>query len=95
MAEKPFKGSMQAWTRKWFDKNSPAYKALYGDEDMGIGFIVLGVFIDHPQFGYSPGSRTSWVVSESAPDADGNRMIETRKSRYKLIGEGGDIDKPE
>ena len=50
------------------------------ETDNGLGFYIKGIFVDHPSLtdGYS---QTSWVVAQ-----DGNE-IETRNSRYTLIGE--------
>lgn len=82
-SEKPYKGEIIGWYRESFDveRNKAHYR-----EDVGLGFIVRGTFVDHPKYGFSPRSSTSWIVNESKPDAEGNRMIETRNSRYKLLG---------
>jgi len=63
--EKPHKGTIINW-----------YKQEYS-EDLGLGYVIRGISLDHPDFG--PGAmRTSWVVAH-----EGNE-IETRNSRYTL-----------
>lgn len=80
---KPHKGSLANWWKQHFDRAET--ESFYG-ENSGLGFIIRGTFINHPRFGYSSGSSTSWVISMGEPDEKGDREIETRNSRYTLIG---------
>ncbi len=49
--------------------------------DSGLGYLIRGQFTDHPEFKGMPDGHTSYVVKR-----DGNE-IETKNSRYTLIGE--------
>lgn len=79
MSEKPYKGEISSWVKIPFDVE--ATKKLYG-EDPGLGFIIAGTFENHPKFGRSPGGTTSWIVHHNEETGE----IETRNSRYKLVG---------
>jgi len=83
--QKPHKGQIKDWFKLAF--NREITEKHYG-ESAGLGFAIIGTFIDHPQFGYSPGGRTSWIVAMSEPDDQGNTEVETRNSRYTLVGPG-------
>lgn len=50
--------------------------------DHGLGYIIEGEFVDHPRFAGAYG-HTSWVVSHDPSTGH----IETRNSRYVLLGE--------
>lgn len=65
--EKPHKGSIKSWSRyPW---------------DGGLGYVIRGLSVDHPQFA-GDYIRTSYVVKHD--EATGE--VETRNSRYSLIG---------
>lgn len=66
-AAKPHKGTLTNWTKV----ELPLAK--------GLGYIVTGVFKDHPDFAGEYG-RTSYLVKHD--EATGE--IETRNSRYTL-----------
>jgi hypothetical protein len=66
--EKPFNGTLTNWSRAYVT-------------DEGLGYIVVGIFVDHPQFAGRAG-HTSWVVKYDEETGE----IETRNSRYKLEG---------
>lgn len=66
-AEKQHKGSIKDWTK------IPC--------SLGLGYLIVGTFVDHPWFAGKPGN-TSYVVKHD--DATGE--IETKNSRYTLIG---------
>lgn len=68
MAKKPHKGSLKNW-----------YKFGLGI-DKGLGYVIIGEFVDHPEFAGKEG-HTSYVVKH-----EGNE-VETNNSRYTLIGE--------
>ena len=51
-----------------------------GDEH-GLGYIICGTFVDHPWFAGRTG-HTSYVVAYDERTGE----IETRNSRYTLIG---------
>lgn len=55
------------------------YKYEVGDH--GLGYMIQGTFVDHPWFGGEHG-HTSYVITHD--EATGE--IETRNSRYTLIG---------
>lgn len=50
-------------------------------QEVGNKTVILGRFVNHPEFGYANG-RTSYIVSHD--EATGE--IETRNSRYTLVG---------
>lgn len=50
--------------------------------EIGTSHIIRGVALDHPQFANAPGFHTSAVISHD--EATGE--IETRNSRYTLVG---------
>lgn len=64
---KPYKGRIEHWGKR----PCPGY---------GIGYYIVGRFVDHPQFAGETG-HTSWVEKHN-----GNE-IETRNSRYTLVGD--------
>ena len=65
---KPFKGDITDWTK--METVHP---------DTGLGFYILGTFVNHPEF-KGVYTNTSAVMAE-----DGN-LIETRNSIYCLVG---------
>lgn len=48
----------------------------------GLGYFILGTFLDHPEFGKKY-TNTSWVEKHD----ENTGYIETRNSRYQLIGQ--------
>jgi len=52
----------------------------------GLGYLIRGQFIDHPYFAGEYG-QTSYVVAHD--EATGE--IETRNSRYKLVGKPTEV----
>jgi hypothetical protein len=66
--EKPHKGKIENWH---------TYPVPHG-----LGYMVIGTFVDHPQFKGLRG-HTSYIV---AHDEDSGE-IETKNSRYKLVGD--------
>lgn len=71
--EKPFKGTIEDWR-----------KVPCGD--YGLGYMIYGYTPDHPEFaGMGRGDtyfHTSYVVKHDETTGE----IETRNSRYKLVG---------
>ncbi|CAB4200412.1 hypothetical protein UFOVP1339_43 [uncultured Caudovirales phage] len=65
---KPHKGTINSWL-KW---ELPASQG-----NQGLGYVIIGDSVDHPEFGGGP-IHTSWVVSHEGSE------IETRNSRYTL-----------
>lgn len=61
---KPHKGTIENWAK------------LFCTEQ-GLGYVVYGNSVDHPEFGGRQ-IRTSWVVKHEGTE------IETRNSRYTL-----------
>lgn len=82
--KKPHKGHMTYWVQLAFDRDF--YKEHYPNEDLGLGFTIHGTFLDHPDFGLTSGGRTSWIVKMGEPNEDGEIEVETRNSRYTLVG---------
>lgn len=70
---KEFKGSIKDWYKFY-----PAPSC--GDE--GLGYIIKGTFVDHPDFAGKDG-HTSFVVLHH----EDTGQIETFNSRYLLVGE--------
>ncbi len=70
MTYKPHKGHIKNW-----------FKETWGCEGYGLGYMIRGEFVDHPEFAGAKNGHTSYVV---AHDDLGN--VETRNSRYTLIG---------
>jgi hypothetical protein len=50
--------------------------------DGGLGYMIYGKSLDHPYYAGERGFHTSFVVA-----TDGFGGIETRNSRYQLVGE--------
>lgn len=73
---KPHKGTIQG-VRKDF----PEYKNVYGPS---LGYIVVGYWKGHPDFGYSPG-YTSLVVKKGRWNKNRECEIETLNSRYTWV----------
>lgn len=67
MEEKPHCGRIEHWHRE--------------ECDAGLGYLIIGTFVDHPEFGGDRG-HTSYVVSHNMDSGE----IETRNSRYTLVG---------
>jgi len=70
---KPYKGSIKDW---YVFYPSPEWKP------QGLGYLIMGTFVDHGQYAGCSGS-TSWVVSHD----EGSGEVETLNSRYNLIGD--------
>lgn len=81
MTDKPHKGEIHDWWREGFDTD--AAREQY-EEDIGLGFVIRGVVLNHPNFGNTSGGffHTSWVVKYD----EVTKEIETRNSRYTLVG---------
>lgn len=67
-ATKPHHGAIKDWRKH--------------ECDGGLGFQILGTFVDHPYFAGEPG-HTSYVVAHDENTGE----IETRNSRYRLEGD--------
>ena len=50
--------------------------------DGGLGYYIYGEFVDHPDFGTKE-TNSSYVVKHDTKTGE----IETRNSRYTLLGE--------
>lgn len=50
-------------------------------KDKGLGYYIVGDFLNHPDFGNKT-TNTSWVEKHDVDSGE----IETRNSRYTLIG---------
>lgn len=68
MGMKPHKGKIKGWSKL----------KVAGAE--GLGYLIVGQFVDHPEFAHMSG-HTSWVVKHEGAE------IETRNSRYTLEGD--------
>lgn len=76
--KKPHKGTIQNWYKFYLTEEvKQSCRDNYGEEP-GLGYIILGTAIQHPQFGTTSGFSSSWVVKHK-----GN-AVETRNSRYTL-----------
>jgi hypothetical protein len=73
---KPFKGKIYHWHKHYIDKD--LVLNVY-NEDGGLGYLILGYTTKHPHM--DSWKRTSWVVKHNK-----NGDIETRNSRYHLVG---------
>jgi hypothetical protein len=73
---KPHNGTIRNWYRAHFDK---AETENYYKEDVGLGYMIRGKFLDHPYYAGQFG-HTSWVMSFDEETGE----IETRNSRYTL-----------
>lgn len=77
--EKPHKGRIKFWTSQVQQSDvSP---------DINGKTIIIGFYADHPDFKDQWG-HTSWLVSMGEPNQFGYREIETKNSRYTLVGHG-------
>ena len=47
----------------------------------GLGYIVVGHFLDHPEFAGCKNAHTSYVIKHDEESGE----IETRNSRYTLV----------
>lgn len=65
---KPHMGRIQNWRRE--------------DANGGIGYIIVGRFLDHDRLKGSNNAHTSYVVKHDEKTGE----IETRNSRYTLVG---------
>ncbi len=78
---KPFKGHIDQW---WKDYGNPPEKYA----SFGLGYIIRGRSIDHPEYGGMGGVladtwfHTSYVVAHNEETGE----IETRNSKYTLVG---------
>lgn len=68
MIEKPFHGRIKDWAR-------------LRSTDRGLGYLIIGEFLDHPKFAGKQG-HTSYIVKHDEETGE----IETRNSRYLLVG---------
>jgi len=66
--DKPYKGRIADWVKTHCN---PAF---------GLGYIIEGIFIDHPQFAGMHG-HTSYIVKHNEETGE----IETRNSIYTLV----------
>lgn len=66
---KPHLGKIKSWFKRETDPES------------GLGYQIIGMFVDHPDFKGEVG-HTSYVVSHDETTGE----IETRNSRYTLEG---------
>lgn len=73
---KPHKGTI-----KGVRKDYPEYKNIYGPS---LGYIIIGYWQGHLQFGFSSG-QTSLVVKKGRWKKDDTCEIETLNSRYTWI----------
>lgn len=72
--EKPYRGRIKNWTKVPCD-----------DGGRGLGYLIIGDFIDHPDYKSDDSWdrawwRTSWVVKHDTATGE----IETNNSRYTL-----------
>ena len=74
---KPFKGKIYHWKKVPIERKED-WELLYG-ETLGLGYVIQGFLTETPRLGSR--WRTSWVVKHFK-----NGSIETRNSRYKLVG---------
>lgn len=70
MSEKPYKGEIISWTKMSIETPNPP----------GLGYFIIGRFVNHPEFGMERG-YTSYVVKHDAVTGE----IETKNSRYTLV----------
>jgi hypothetical protein len=77
MKEKPFKGKLYYWKKVQIDHREEAEK--YYGESIGLGYFISAFKDTPPRIGNW--WRTSWVVKHNK-----NGDIETRNSRYHLVG---------
>lgn len=68
---KPHKGSLKNW-----------FKEDWGCAGLGLGYMIRGEFVDHPEFAGCKNGHTSYVVAHD--EATGE--VETKNSRYTLVG---------
>lgn len=73
---KPYRGKIYHWKKTTFDKT--IVEDYYG-ESAGLGYVIEGFQTKEPRLGSR--WRTSWVVKHTKTG-----WIETRNSRYKLVG---------
>ncbi len=66
---KPHLGRIENWCKQECDLK------------YGLGFVIVGRFLDHPRLALKHG-HTSYIVSHDEKTGE----IETRNSRYKLVG---------
>lgn len=71
MTDKPHRGTMKNW-----------FKEYWGCEGYGLGYMIRGEFVDHPEYAGCPNGHTSYVVAHD--EATGE--VETKNSRYTLVG---------
>ena len=74
--KKPFKGKIYHWKKIYFNREETE---KYYRESAGLGYCISGFRSPEPRFGNY--WLTSWVMKHYK-----NGSIETRNSRYKLIG---------
>ena len=75
---KPYRGRIYHWKRVPFDIESTR---AYYQEPTGLGYTIHGYTTDPPKLG--TWWRTSWVLSHDLETGE----VETRNSRYTLVGE--------
>jgi len=76
---KPHKGNIHLWKKLPLTEDQIARCHEIYKESPGLGYLITGWPDGHPRF--SNWIRTSWVVKH-----EGNE-IETRNSRYTLVGD--------
>ena len=82
---KPYKGIIKNWYKVPFDMELT--RKMYPNEDIGLGYYIRGTSVNHPQLGYCSNLYTSWVmVHDECKDTEGEGIIVTRNSVYKLEG---------
>src|SRR5437763_1581689 len=72
-SEKPHKGRIQHWT---------VLRDQVGSPDM-----ISGLFVEHPNMNPRSWSTTSEVIKFTEPNRFGYPEVETKNSRYTLVGE--------
>lgn len=76
---KPHKGVIIDWRRVAMTPEQIEYYKNKG-EDTGLNYYIKGTCVNHPNYGYGPMFRTSWIMSHDEETGE----IETRNSRYTL-----------
>lgn len=69
MSDKPHHGRVKDWVKE------PC--------DSGLGYLIVGEFLDHPHF-RGPRCHTSYLVAHNSETGE----IETKNSRYTLVDDG-------
>ena len=77
MFEKPHNGRIKNW-----------FKDSTDCDGKGLGYLIRGHFVDHPVYAGQRGGHTSYVVKHDETTGE----IETRNSRYLLVGPEQEIE---